>query len=248
MKIPGVAVIFLLSSAALLAQTRGAAVNSGGARAVPSAPAAQRSVGTVLNPAGAVPPVYASSPFINTSIPGRVGVSRGVRAPRSGAFLYPYPVYVGGGYGGGYYGSGSYSNGYYDSSYAGQPGYGQGYGQEQSPNVVVVYPQQQPPVIINQFGPGDPQMATRVQPQNLVYPPAPSQADEAPAAETSHYLIAFKDHSIYSAVAYWVDGDTLHYFTTPTTHNQASVSLVDRDLTDRLNKESGAEVKLPPAK
>jgi hypothetical protein len=47
-------------------------------------------------------------------------------------------------------------------------------------------------------------------------------------------------------VAYWVDGDTLHYFTSANTHNQASVSLVDRDLTERLNKESGLEVKLPP--
>ena len=65
-------------------------------------------------------------------------------------------------------------------------------------------------------------------------------------AEPSHYLIAFKDHTIYSAVAYWVDGDTLHYFTSANTHNQASVSLVDRDLTERLNKESGLEVKLPP--
>ncbi len=64
-------------------------------------------------------------------------------------------------------------------------------------------------------------------------------------AEPSHYLIAFKDHTIYSAVAYWVDGDTLHYFTSANTHNQASVSLVDRDLTERLNKESGIDLKLP---
>jgi endonuclease YncB( thermonuclease family) len=63
--------------------------------------------------------------------------------------------------------------------------------------------------------------------------------------EPSHYLIAFKDHSVYSAVAYWVDGDTLHYFTSGNTHNQVSVSLVDRDLTERLNKESGLELKLP---
>jgi hypothetical protein len=45
-----------------------------------------------------------------------------------------------------------------------------------------------------------------------------------------------------------VDGDTLHYFTSGNTHNQASVSLVDRDLTERLNKESGVEVRLPPVK
>jgi hypothetical protein len=45
-----------------------------------------------------------------------------------------------------------------------------------------------------------------------------------------------------------VDGDTVHYFTAGNTHNQASLSLVDRELTDRLNRESGHEVKLPPAK
>jgi endonuclease YncB( thermonuclease family) len=115
---------------------------------------------------------------------------------------------------------------------------------------MVIYPPQQAPVIINQFGSGDGQYVTRVQPQNI-YPQQqtrPQAEDPASAAETSHYLIAFKDHSIYSAVAYWVDGDTLHYFTTGSTHNQASVSLVDRELTDRLNRDSGVEVKLPPAK
>ena len=70
-------------------------------------------------------------------------------------------------------------------------------------------------------------------------PPAP------PQAEPVHYLIAFKDHTIYSAVAYWVQGDTLHYFTDGNTHNQVSLALVDRDLTAKLNKDSGVEVKLP---
>ena len=92
-----------------------------------------------------------------------------------------------------------------------------------------------------------------MQPQNLIYPPAPpdqaqAQGPEQAGTEPTHYLIAFKDHSIYSAVAYWVDGDTLHYFTTGSTHNQASVSLVDRELTERLNRDTGVEVKLPPAK
>jgi hypothetical protein len=240
MKSPGVVAIALLTSTALFAQTRGSGVGSGAARAVVSTPGTQRSAGSVLYPAGAVPPA-ASSAFVNTSIgiAGRVGPGRSVLRTNTvpgGYLYYPYPVYVGG------YG---YGAGYYDSSYTGQPAPGYGPDQQQ-PNVVVVYPPQQPPVIINQYG-GDPQMATRVQPQNLIYPPAPTQAQSDDAPDTAHYLIAFKDHSIYSAVAYWVDGDTLHYFTTPTTHNQASVGLVDRDLTDRLNKESGVEVKLPPA-
>jgi hypothetical protein len=61
-------------------------------------------------------------------------------------------------------------------------------------------------------------------------------------------LIALKDHTIYSAIAYWVDGSTLHYFTSGNTHNQVSLPLVDRDLTQRLNRESGLQLSLPPAR
>jgi hypothetical protein len=234
MKTLGIFAILLLLSSALFAQNRGAVVSSGGgARTTMAAPATQRSVGSVLYPAGAVPAVTAGSPFVNTSI-GRVGPGRDRArvATRPGAFLYSYPVYVGGG-------------GYYDSSYYGQQAPA-ATGQDQQPNVIVVYPPQQPPVIINQYGSGDAPYPTRVQPQNIY--PSPAQAEEPSTGDAPHYLIAFKDHSIYSAVAYWVDGDTLHYFTTGSTHNQASVSLIDRELTERLNKESGAEVKLPPAK
>jgi endonuclease YncB( thermonuclease family) len=74
--------------------------------------------------------------------------------------------------------------------------------------------------------------------------PVQSSEEEQP----SRYLLAFKDHSIYSVVAYWIDGDTIHYFTSGNTHKQASVSALDRDLTERLNKESGSDFKLPPAK
>jgi len=235
-----VVAIFLLVSTSLFAQ-RGAVSAPSAPRpaaaaapraAAPTTGATPRGVGTVLYPAGAVPPVTSGTPFVNTSIPGRVGLGRDrFRTNRSNGTVYAYPVFVGGGY---------YGNGYYDNGYTGQPAPG-----GDQPNVVVVYPPQQPPVVINQFGPGD---QPRVQPQNLVYPPAGDQASQEPAPETTHYLIAFKDHSIYSAVAYWVDGDTLHYFTTPTTHNQASVALVDRELTERLNKDSGNEVKLPPVK
>ena len=53
------------------------------------------------------------------------------------------------------------------------------------------------------------------------------------------------DRTIYAAVAYWVEGDTLHYFTSGNTHNQASLSMIDKPLTDRLNKELGVDMKLP---
>ena len=42
--------------------------------------------------------------------------------------------------------------------------------------------------------------------------------------------------------------DVVHYFTTGSTHNQASVSLLDRDLTVRLNKELGIDFRMPDAK
>ena len=100
-------------------------------------------------------------------------------------------------------------------------------------------------MIINQFG--TPPAGMLSQPQA---PPesAPVEMAQAGSPEPTGYLIAFKDHTIYSAVAYWLEGDTLHYFTSGNVHNQVSLSLIDRDLTVRLNRESGIEVKLPAAK
>jgi hypothetical protein len=72
----------------------------------------------------------------------------------------------------------------------------------------------------------------------------PASAEPA-TSETEHYLIAFKDHTIYAALAFWVEGDTLHYFTSGNTHNQVSLSMVDKPLTERLNKESGIDMRLP---
>jgi hypothetical protein len=79
-------------------------------------------------------------------------------------------------------------------------------------------------------------------------PVPPAEASAPPEDERPHYLIAFKDHSIYSAVAYWFDGDTLHYFTSGDKHNQAPAALLDRPLTERLNRESGVDFKMPPAR
>ena len=71
---------------------------------------------------------------------------------------------------------------------------------------------------------------------------------DAVKPEPTHYYIALKDHHVYLAVAYWVEGDTLHYFLPGNTHNQVSLSLLDRELMARLNRESGVVVTLPPAK
>ncbi len=138
------------------------------------------------------------------------------------AVPYAYPVYVGG----------------YDSGPAPEA---------QTPpqsSVTVVYPQQPPPVIVKQFG-DEAQTADNTDPNNPE--PMSTYQPQAPQdeAQTDRYLIALKDHTIYSVVAYWVDGDTLHYFTGGNVHNQVSMSLVDRPLTTRLNKELGATVNLP---
>lgn len=142
---------------------------------------------------------------------------------RNGVGVYAYPVYVGG------YGY-PYMYGYDTPPAPVQQ-------QPAQPNVIVIYPPSSPAPAYYQTAP----------PQSSIVevPQASAQQDQS---EATHYLIAFKDHSIYSAVAYWVDGDTLHYFTNGNTHNQVSVSLVDRELTKKLNENSGLEVKLPPAK
>ena len=193
--------------------------------------------GRVLFPGTGGPPGSPLS-ITDTSFASRLGATVGGfnqghefrRFRRPAAFPYAYPVYVGG--------------------YA-DPGYG--YQQEQQPNVTIVNPPQQvPQVVINQnFIP------ERVSPVVREYGDGSSSGVriyEAPGREpaeasaednTNYYLIAFKDHSIYSAFAYWVEGDTLHYVTPQRVHNQVSLSLVDRELTEKLNRNLNLQVRLP---
>jgi hypothetical protein len=147
-----------------------------------------------------------------------------------------------------YYGGYSiYVPDYYDAStYGTVPGAAGAVPQQgqQAPNVVVIYPPGSSPMM----APPPPETA---HPSMQVYGPdtAPQPATSSDEdTQTSRYLLAFKDHSIYSVVAYWVDGDTIHYFTSGNNHKQAPLSSIDRVLTDRLNTESGSDFKLPPAK
>jgi hypothetical protein len=188
-----------------------------------------------------------SSGFGQVLSPARRSIPalQGTGGPASNTLVYAYPVYVGG-YG--YLGSSGYAPGAdgYGPDTSAQPQ------QQPQPNVTVVYPPQQTTVIINQYPSGDggpPTISVQQGPPAPYGPPSPRRAtaDDAPSAgDAPHYLIAFKDHTVYSALAYWVDGDTLHYFTIGNTHNQVSLTLVDRDLTERLNQESGVDLKLPP--
>ncbi len=55
------------------------------------------------------------------------------------------------------------------------------------------------------------------------------------------YLIAFKDHRIVQALGYWIEGSMLHYVSVEYAFNHASTSLIDSDLSRRLNHERGIE-------
>jgi len=138
------------------------------------------------------------------------------------SYVYAYPIYVP----------------LYDPSAYAEPAPAAATAPTQpAPTTVVIYTSQPAPVPVETAHP-----SMQVFQQETFQP-----AEETPASG-DHYLFAFKDHSIYSAVAYWVDGDTLHYFTSGDTHKQAPLSALDRDLTERLNHESGTKLKLPPAK
>lgn len=81
--------------------------------------------------------------------------------------------------------------------------------------------------------------------QNYYSAPAPRVEEYRPESapsqprqeEASLYLIAFKDHTIRAVLAYWADGATLHYVTMDHEQKQTTVNSVDRDLSERLNRE-----------
>jgi len=132
------------------------------------------------------------------------------------------------------------------------------YGESGGPPAPMYYPQPQqqaaPPVVINQYfvpetaRPVVREYATDANGGIRVYGPDASAAVEtAPVNENPTYLIAFKDHTIYAALAYWLEDNTLHYVTNQNTHNQVSLDLVDRELSGRLNRERNVDFRLSPA-
>ncbi len=209
--------------------TSGSVVHPGGSSSLPGV---QRTTGSVVNPGGSTPQIG----YPGLRWQGMYGQRPQYRNGH-GTYAYPVavPIYVGG-YGYGY-------------GYDAPPAQAPAAPAQATPNVIVIYPPASgtaaAPADYTTPGTAPAQPGIIEVPQQDTQAQAPSQQDQG---EATHYLIAFKDHSIYSAVAYWVEGDTLHYFTSGNTHNQVSVSLVDRELTKRLNEGSGLEVKLPPAK
>jgi hypothetical protein len=148
--------------------------------------------------------------------------------------IVPYPVY----YGGDYY------------PYDAPPAVQAGPDYEQ-------YAQQSPLVIMNQsFRPDTANPVLRDYSSVPLPEPAPRTADGPRPVLSNYtnddsptiYLIAMKDRTIFAAIAYWMDGETLNYVTRDANINHASLELVDRELSRQLNQDRNVEFKLPPAK
>ncbi len=142
------------------------------------------------------------------------------------ARTYPYayswyvPNYLG-------WGDDSYYDSYYGAPAAAPP---------PAPEAFAA-PQQ--PVIINQyFG------VQKPPPQQVVNDP-PQAAGDVIGTPRNYYLIAYRNHAVYSAIAYWVEDKTLHYVTTQNTHNQASLDLIDLELTKSLNQAHDVPFSIP---
>jgi hypothetical protein len=166
---------------------------------------------------------------------GQRAYGRGYR----GTGVFAYPVYVGG-YGGYYGDPGDYGSGY-------APGYAPGYGGDPA---MQQGPPPAPPVVINQYF-GAPPMGPAPDPQDdqnihmYQQQSAPAGYSPQPPSDSRTYLIAYKDHSVYTALAYWIEGNTLHYVTTANTHNQADLNLIDVDFTKKLNADRSMPFNVP---
>jgi hypothetical protein len=153
------------------------------------------------------------------------------------AVAVPYPVF----YGGGYYDYDAPSAPVAtDSQYSAQ--YSNGYDQTQPPIVIInqyFKPDSANPVIRDYSNVPLPESG------QFQTPPADNDQAATSADQQVIFLIAMKDHTIYPAIAYWVDGDTLNYITVQGAKNSVSLDLVDRDFSKQINKDRKVEFGLP---
>jgi hypothetical protein len=173
--------------------------------------------------------------------PVYTGVARGAGHPAHGrTVVVPVPIVIGG-YGYGYpydQGAGSY---YQD----------QGAVQQVAPPPVVIINEAYRP----EYSDDLPQATLRRYDAPVHPMPDPNdlntesqtvrRARAATDDKATIYLIAFKDHTILPAVAYWVEGDTLMYISEQGSPNRASLSLIDRDFSKQLNRERQVDFNLP---
>jgi len=103
----------------------------------------------------------------------------------------------------------------------------------------------QQPVIINQYFGVQEHSEAEPAPQAVPNDDPPQAAGDPIGTPQNYYLIAYRNHAVYSALAYWIEDKTLHYVTTQNTHNQASLDLIDLDLTKSLNQTRDVPFSIP---
>ena len=153
-------------------------------------------------------------------------------------YRYSYPLYLGGfgwggfGWGSGWpwYGSSSYFPAYSEyTAPAGGTYYGDPYGAANTG----------PVIINNSYEP------ERSRPADVRVYPDWNQPAERASNEPPLYLIARTDDTVIAAVAYWVEGDTLHYVDRRHEQKQIRLDQVDRALSEQLNRERRVDFRLP---
>jgi len=86
-------------------------------------------------------------------------------------------------------------------------------------------------------------------PEIISAPPATAAAPAAPPQASKYeeplYLIASHDGTIRAVLAYWIDGTTVHYVTMEHEQKQTPLSSIDRNLSERLNRERNVTFRLP---
>jgi hypothetical protein len=103
---------------------------------------------------------------------------------------------------------------------------------------------EQPPVIVNQVMPyAEPPAPPPPQPVMREYS-GPSSAQSTNYGPVL-YLFALKNNNILAAFTYWTEKGDLHYVNLDHQMKQIPLSSIDRDLTDRLNRERNLTVRLP---
>lgn len=100
------------------------------------------------------------------------------------------------------------------------------------------------PVIVNQYfqSPAPNESAAQAE-STPVMMTATDNASPAPG-----YLIAYKNHQIISAKTYWMEDGILHYTTLQDRENQASLDLIDLELTKKLNEDQNTPFTVTPAR
>lgn len=137
-----------------------------------------------------------------------------------------------------------YGSPYYGSAYYGYP-YSYGYGYAPGTTIVSDYgyrDEGRPEVVINQNYPSGGERRESERSYQYEYSRPPNDATDY---RPTLYLIALKDHNIRQALTYWVEGGMLHYVTEDHAMRQVPLSSVDRDQSERLNRERHMSFRLP---